>query len=468
VAQWDDYLKFEKAVVADEGTFIQLIGAGAAAPENQAASNPEAAALVQQAFAEIRAKNYETATAKLDQAKKLNPAQFGVSAGYGYIDMWQHRDEDGIAEYRTEIKNHPENLDAYRTLAFMQLRAKHEEEAIETCRALLKAAPEDVPAHRQLASILVQRKRSSEAVPVLQEAIKLAPDDAYLKVMLGTAQITSGARDEGASTLRTLLNSSSDENILNDAAYALADAGLELPLARSSCERALSQYDELTSRTTLSALTDKDLSYVTHIAATWDTMAWILYRQGETAQAEEYARASWMLDQRPTIGLHLGEIYEKQGKKDEAVRVYRLAIASSVGADTSGVDDAKARLKQLGEAEVTANNAQIQEELGTLRSSKLANPSNAKGSADFFLLFSSGPGISGPKTSGSRIEDLQFVTGDASIKSLEPQLREARFDVPFPPGSNARLVRRGILFCSEAIKGCQFTLILPENTKRTP
>jgi tetratricopeptide (TPR) repeat protein len=456
VAQWDDYLRFEKAVVADEGTFIQLLGAGAATPENQAASNPAAAELVQQAFAEIRSHNYAAAREKLEQAEKLNPTEFGLWAGYGYTDMWQHRDEKGIAEYQTELKNHPENLDAYRTLAYIQNRAAHEAAAVETLRALLKAAPADLAAHRQLASMLVKQKRYAEAIPVLQEAVKQSPEDARLKVMLGSAQIAAGGGEQGAATLSAVLAGATDESILNDAAYELANASLDLPLARSSCEKALKQLDDDTSKVSLASLTDDDLKYVVHLAATWDTMAWILYRQADFATAAGYAKASWTLDPRPVIGTHLGQIYEKLGKRQDAIDSYRLAVASGIGAGDPDAYDATVRLIDL-KAEMDApQKSAAHDELGKIRS--IAVPLQEKsGSADFFVVFSR-----------ERVEQVQFVKGSDPIKPGGELLRKARFDVPFPPGSSARIVRRGILFCSEAAQGCQFTMLPPEAAKRTP
>jgi tetratricopeptide (TPR) repeat protein/transglutaminase-like putative cysteine protease len=458
VAQWDDYLKFEKAVIADEGTFIQLIGAGAKAPENQAASNSEANELVRGAFASIQAHDLKAARAALDQAARLNPTERGLWGAYGFADMMDNQYDDAVKAYKKEIENHPEVVGVYRTLAAMQQSHKHPDEAIQTLRELLKAAPADVEGHRQLASVLMGQKRFAEALPVLQEAVTQSPEVKSFQVMLGSAQISSGAKDQGAQTLKGLLAAATDESLLNDAAYELADADLELPLARSSCQKALKQLDEMTAKANVSQVTDEDLRHVTHLAATWDTMAWILYRQGDIPGAEDYARASWMLDQRPTIGLHLGEIYEKQGKRDEAIRAYRLAVASSVGGEGTGASEARDRLKLLHAPDASKSDGALQAELGNLRSVKVSSPGRPTGSADFFLLFSPGP----------KVEGTQFVSGDESLKSILPQLTQSRFELPFPAGSNARLLRRGILFCSEALKGCQFTMLLPESTKRTP
>ena len=448
IAQWDEYLKFEKAVVADEGTFIQLDSPGE--------SNPEANGLVRQAYDSLEVHDLKAARTALDQAAKLNPTERGLWGGYGLADIYDNHPEEAINAYKKEIENHPEVTGMYLSLAGLQQNRQDAAGAIQTLHDLLKIAPADVAGHRALASVLIRQKRYAEAIPVLQEAVIQSPEVKNFKVMLGSVQIASGAKDSGAATLRELLTEATDESTLNDAAYSLADAGLELPLAHSSCEKALKQLDELTAKTNLSVISDADLFHVIHLAATWDTMGWILFRQNDLVQAEEYAKASWALDQQPAIGEHLGEIYEKQGKKAEAIHAFQLAVASGKQ-DPNAVEAARARLKVLGATEVSVNESiSFSGELSQLRSVDVPVAGVSKGSADYFILLSPGP----------KVEKVRYITGDESLKGAGDLLREAKLNQPFPAGSSARIARRGILFCSSVQKGCQFTLVPPEATKR--
>jgi tetratricopeptide (TPR) repeat protein/transglutaminase-like putative cysteine protease len=457
-SRWDDYLKFEKAVTEEAAGFIQLIGSGVQVKASQEAGNPDAAKLIRQAFADIGRRNFDVAKQELDQAAKLSPNERELWGGYGYLDISQNRVDEGIKKYQKELSLHPDRFDMYRYLAGVQEHHNHPEDAVQTLRALLKAAPDDSKGHAQLSALLIRQRRFAEAIPVLAEAVAQSPNNEGLKAELGNAELQGGARDKGAALLREVLTDSTDKDVLNDAAYALAEANLELPLARTSCEKALRLFDEATAKTTLSVLTDGDLRYVTHMAATWDTMAWILYRQEEFSKAEEFAHAAWMLDPGPTIGLHLGQIYEKQGKKGEAMRTYRLAVASSIAAGMPGVEDARQRLIALkGSSDATTDEeSKSLEELNALRTVSVSSSKDNRGAADFFVLFSPGP----------RIEDVQFLNGDESSKSVADLLKHTAFDVPFPPGSGARIVRRGTFYCSEIPKKCQFTMRPPEATKR--
>ena len=54
------------------------------------------------------------------------------------------------------------------------------------------------------------------------------------------------------------------------------------------------------------------------LAAAWDTLGWVHFRTDQFAEAEKYLNAGWNLTQDPVIADHLGQVYEKQGKKHQA------------------------------------------------------------------------------------------------------------------------------------------------------
>ena len=89
------------------------------------------------------------------------------------------------------------------------------------------------------------------------------------------------------------------------------------------------------------------------------------------------------------------------------------------------------------------------EPAGQLKPDALTLPGQA--TAEFFLLFSPGP----------KIEDVQFISGSEKLKSAGDALYDANFEVSFPPGSSARLVRRATLMCSSVV-GCQAVLFTPD------
>ena len=89
-----------------------------------------------------------------------------------------------------------------------------------------------------------------------------------------------------------------------------------------------------------------------------------------------------------------------------------------------------------------------QEELSRVRSTKLAAKSRLSGSATYALAFSPG-----------KVDEVSYISGDSSLKSLGEQLSSAKFQVEFPDQEPVKLVRRGILTCGSM--GCDFVLLLP-------
>jgi len=64
-----------------------------------------------------------------------------------------------------------------------------------------------------------------------------------------------------------------------------------------------------------------------HEASIIDSMGWVAYRRGRFEEAEEYLRRAWKLDRNPEIAAHLGEVLWFQGKREEAVQMWREAQA---------------------------------------------------------------------------------------------------------------------------------------------
>jgi hypothetical protein len=196
-------------------------------------------------------------------------------------------------------------------------------------------------------------------------------------------------------------------------------------------------------------VTPLDLWHISELAADWDTLGWVHLAQGDVDRAERFVRASWMLLQNAEVGDHLGQIYEKRGRRHDAVRMYALALnaerpdektrerlAALVGAD--GIDGA---LKEQHDALVRE------------RTIVLDRPGPSGASADFFVVFA-----------GGSVETVKFIGGDERLRLLADALRTAKFDVVFPDDHAMKLVRRGTLSCAPDVTStatCRFVLMLP-------
>jgi hypothetical protein len=174
----------------------------------------------------------------------------------------------------------------------------------------------------------------------------------------------------------------------------------------------------------------QDLIVSNRLAADWDTLGWVHFRLGNLDKAEKYLKAAWTVTQDTIIGEHLGQVYEKLGKRQQAARAYRLA-KKDAGAELSD--------------ERTYKLPQIRDWGGGYKS------------AEFVIALTKEPGVA----------DTKFLSGAQELRSASAALGALESGFPFPDDSHARVVRRGVLSCSWVSKGCVF-VFYPANAIAQP
>jgi tetratricopeptide (TPR) repeat protein len=158
------------------------------------------------------------------------------------------------------------------------------------------------------ARILRQAGELDQAFQLLEQAVEDMPKSVPLLYTRALLAAELGWVDVAEQDLRVII-AQQPENAaaLNALGYTLAD----------QTER----YDEA------EALIRQAYILQPHEASIIDSMGWVAYRQGRLAEAEDFLRRAWKMDQNPEIAAHLGEVLWVQGKKDQAVRAWREAQA---------------------------------------------------------------------------------------------------------------------------------------------
>jgi len=158
------------------------------------------------------------------------------------------------------------------------------------------------------ARILREAGARDQAFHLLEEAVEQLPDSVPILYTRALLAAELGWVDIAERDLREII-AREPENAaaLNALGYTLAD----------QTER----YDEA------EALIRQAYILQPHEASIIDSMGWVSFRQGRYAEAEEFLRRAWEIDQNPEIGAHLGEVLWVSGKKDEAVKAWREAQA---------------------------------------------------------------------------------------------------------------------------------------------
>ena len=464
-SEWRAYKKFADEADFGNDPYVQLTPAlGVAVPSKsskpapnqnsvvdivRSGSNPAAAKLISAARTSIQHREFEAARSQLDQARALNPEQIYLWGNYGYLDYQQGNFVAAINDYNKELLLHPDNYGTYRSLASAQNILGQEKDAELTLHHWAMAQPDSTAPIFALNSLLLEADRPSEAVTVAEEAIRHLPDmrkgDQQLQFMLGRSQLAAGMKQKGEATLVALLNQTSDPGMMNDAAYELAKAGLDLALIESKTKEAI---DSITSESKSWSLPDNRQSYLmkTHqLIATWDTLGWILFRQGKVKDAESWIRPVWTSRQSAEIGSHMAAIEEAKGNRTEALRDLELALATFPTYQRPGVRRRPSATQKtlldhidaLHKAGIQAQEEVTDAALKQLRTFSLGTSGTLTSKAEYRLLLSQGEVVDQQMTSGDDSTELHDLVESAKLSSL------------WPSGSDAQLVVTATVQCQE-------------------
>jgi tetratricopeptide (TPR) repeat protein len=178
---------------------------------------------------------------------------------------------------------------------------------ILTARARMYARSSDVP----------------RAMAVLANGQLQYPDSVELRYATASVYEEQGRTKAALRELKQVLKARpNDPAALNALGFTLADHAQELSRARKLIERAY-------------AAAPKN-------AAILDSLGWVLYRQGRSAEALPYLAAAYADDHDGDIAAHLGEVLWRLGKPDEARRIWEEA--SALDADNQLIKATRQRL----------------------------------------------------------------------------------------------------------------------------
>jgi tetratricopeptide (TPR) repeat protein len=451
-AEWKPYKAWYDEAGADGVPFIQLThgtGHRSSSASNPAISNAEAAKLVSKAWDELQHNQVDAAETDLLGAQQLNPNQEALWGDLGLVALRRGNHIEAMRDYKKEIELHPESTFAWQTLAQLQNTTGDRKAAIETLKKWTAYASDSTAPVTQLIALLLSASDASGAIKAGNDALKnLSAEsqaDPGFQLVLGEAQLRSGATDAGVATLSALAKDQKNMGIRNDAAYELAKAHQQLPLAEATERAVLEQIAAQTRSWTGDESVNTLRNGTGLIAAAWDTLGWLLFSENKTTEAEAYIHASWLINQHREVGEHLGDIHMAQNHPAEALRDYRLAAATVPLYDAMGVRtkpgsnpevaalDAKiAKAKSAAGKDETFNN---NEALKAIRTIPLGPPGGLDGTAEYRLLLSP-----------HGIERIDPGDG-AELHGGEARIRAAKLPSFFPPDTDARLVRIAFLNC---------------------
>jgi tetratricopeptide (TPR) repeat protein/transglutaminase-like putative cysteine protease len=449
-----DYQAFRRAVGSDLGQFLSVENtlAGTQTPP----ADMKADDLFESGRAALAGNNLPLAIQLLKRATEVDPkhkyAWYALALAY----MGMRQDDDAIAALNKQIAINPYDENAYNALGRVYWQERKYDDAVTAFNKQIEINPLDKFAHAGLGSMYSEWHKYAEAAPELEKAASLTPDNPELQVSLGDAYLNLGQDDKALATFDHAVELSATPLVWNNIAYQLSLKKSHLDRAQQYAESAVSATTAALRNVSLDRLTPQELPLVPSLIAYWDTLGWVYFSEGNLNMAEKYVAAAWALGHHGEVGDHLGQIYEKEGKKDLALRTYALSLSA-----LRPIPETRDRLASLtgGPAKVDDTVAQYKNDLQQLRTIDLGKVAKETGSAEFFVLLSRGTG------SDATVEAVKFASGDEKLRVFTEALRTAEYRLSFPDDSPVKILRRGILSCSTTTGNCSFVLMLPDDVR---
>jgi tetratricopeptide (TPR) repeat protein len=448
-ARASDYISFRRAVLADSEQHLAIDSSAAGTPT--LAKDLKGDELYDAAKASYERGNYKGAIELFKRVVDGDPKHKTAWMDLGRSYMVLHQTDDAVAAFKKQAELNPYDEFAYGAIGWAYSTDRKYDQAAEAFNKAIEINPLSEYAHGALGSMYQEAHQYDKAAPELEKAVSLKPDDASLQISLGDAYLNLGQDDKALAAFDKATQISATPAVWNNIAYQLSLKKSHLDRAQQYAESAVTAVANSLRNLSVDQVSDRDLAMVSELDANWDTLGWVYFARGNFDKAEKYVNAAWTLGGHGEVGDHLAQIYEKRGRKQDAIRTYAACLSGlRPSLETRG------RLAALvgGDSKASATVDQHKQDLQKLQTVNLGKISSAEGTADFFVVMTS-------STAGTKIDSAKFITGEEKLKPLTDNLRSAKVSFAFPDDVPTKILRRGVLTCKSG--ECSFVMALPED-----
>jgi Flp pilus assembly protein TadD len=257
----------------------------------------------------------------------------GADAALRKLISLDYRDPNTLRLYLGQIaeerKNYPEALkwygdvtrgEHYMSAQLRQAQVMGKQGDLKGARSFLQTV--DASSNQQRvqlilaeAALLRDADQTKEAFDVLERGLDKLPDHPDLLYDQGMLAEKLGRIDILESSMRKVIKLRPEHaHAYNALGYTFADRNERLPEARELIEQALK-------------LAPDD-------AFIMDSMGWVLFRQGDNEGALKWLQRAYALRPDAEIAAHLGEVLWVMGRRSEAQKLWKEAIAKTPTNDT--------------------------------------------------------------------------------------------------------------------------------------
>jgi Domain of Unknown Function with PDB structure (DUF3857) len=267
---------------------------------------------------------------------------------------------------------------------------------------------------------------------------------------LATADLRAGKSDEADATYRKLIGLTPTPEMLNRAAYEMAEAETTPPIALEFAEKSVRAAEDASMEMDLAKLRPEDSDRTLKIASYWGTLGWVQQRLGRLDDAEKTLTSSWKLTQNGVAAAHLCELYVTEHKPQAALRMCRLArnrLAMEKETILYGVagliKQNNQRLEKLSAGASKTWNMNTIDEINNMRDFKfprLAVTGTATAGFSLMLEYDS-------QARHFKVQETKFNDGPQTLKSASSALKQLNLNFTSPDGNPVRVIQAGNVIC---------------------
>ena len=324
-ADWQDLEAFRKLIDSDSAHTLQLRRAAPLTLESKV-SDLSAEDAEAQGVKALEHRDPYTAEKLFRQATQQDPESKTAWNNLGRAEMTLGLFDPAETALKTEIKVHPDDEYAYNNLGRIYA-ARHEyDRAIQQYRKQLEINPLDPYTYPNLAAAYQATNRWDDAAEAWSKQVAIDHSQWGSYAAWGYALLKAGKLDDGRDKMKRALDMDRSPTALNDVAYQMAEAGVDLDQAAQYAQSAVQQaVAGISDADSLDVPKDYN-TRLTSLAAFLDTLGWVYFRQNHFSRAEPLIATAHDMRAQSDVAEHLARVYASENRPDDALRYYAWSM----------------------------------------------------------------------------------------------------------------------------------------------
>lgn len=473
--QAEAYKKFANIVAEDRGSMLQVLSdRSPALPDSTAtrqifamasvrdlspSSNPQAAALEDQAFKEFATGQMQQGVASLYGATAEDPRDLRAWAVLGAVLMSSGSMDQGITAFQKALAVSPKETAILKTYAYSLMTQGKYKEAVPVWQQYVKIDADDIDGLVMLGRSFVESGQFQDAIPPLESAAKTDPDNLECLVQLVSAYSGADQQAKSISAANKLIFLNPPVPVLSELAAHMAQSEHTAPAALDIAQKAVQSAEKSSLDIELESATPNDESHIRTISNYWGALGLVQLKLGKTADAEKTLLSSWKLTQSGVAAQYLCDLYISQNKTQSALQFCRLAHSRLPQESEDHLyhigdllDQNNERLKKISPSSLNTFDMATADHIANMRDLKLPRLFAGQATADFLLQVDYDP-----QSNTFKVTDTKFVSGSPKLKPFSTALLKLNLNLTSPDGNPVRVLRRGTFLCN-GVNTCEFML----------